>query len=105
MAIRDANTDIFGPHQYAAPAAHIQSLVSGVIATRIPDRARWIKAIDADAELSKVRDIVKNPSTLKNKSLAEINYNYHAALWKSLIVLEDNILIYHEPLASNGSYT
>jgi len=105
VAIRDSNTEVFGPHQYAAPAAHIQSLVSGVIATRIPDRARWIKAIDADAELSKVRDIVRNPSTLTNKSLAGINYSYHAALRKSLIVLEGDILIYHEPLPGNGSYT
>ena len=34
-----------------------------------------------------------------------INYNYYAALRRSLIVLEDDILIYHEPLAGNGSYT
>ena len=42
---------------------------------------------------------------MTNKSLAGINYNYHAALRRSLIVLEDDILIYHEPLAGNGSYT
>jgi hypothetical protein len=56
-------------------------------------------------ELSKVKAIVTNPSTLNNKALAGISYNYHAALRKSLIVLEDGILIYREPLASNGSYT
>ena len=56
-------------------------------------------------ELSKVKAIVTNPSTLNNKALAGINYNYHAALRKSLIVLEDGILIYREPLAGNGSYT
>ena len=77
--IRDSNTEIFSPNQYAAPAAHIQSFVSGVIATRLPDRARWIQAIATDPELSKIRDIVSNPSTLNNKSLAGINYNYHAA--------------------------
>ena len=91
--IRDANTEVFGPNQYAAPAAHIQSFVSGVTATRIPDRAWWIQAINADAELSRVRDIVQNPSTLSNKSLKGINYNYHTALRKSLIVLGDDILI------------
>ena len=37
--------------------------------------------------------------------MAGINYNYYAALRRSLIVLEDDILIYHEPLAGNGSYT
>jgi len=103
-SIRYSNTEVFGPNHHATPAAHIQSLVSGVIATRIPDRTRWIQAIDAYAELSKVKVIVTNPSTLNNKALAGINYNYHAALHKSLIVLEDGILIYHEPLAGNGSY-
>ena len=103
--IRDSNTEIFSPNQYAAPAAHIQSFVSGVIATRLPDRARWIQAIATDPELSKIRDIVSNPSMLNNKSLAGINYNYHAALRNSLIVLEDDMLIYREPLAGSGSYT
>jgi hypothetical protein len=105
VSIRDSNTEIFGPNHHAAPAAHIQLLVSGVVATQIPDRARWIQAIDADKELSKVKAIVTNPSTLNNKALEGINYNYHVALRKSLIVLEDGILIYREPLASNGSYT
>ncbi len=48
---------------------------------------------------------MNNPSTLNNKSLAGINYNYHAALRQSLIVIEDDILIYREPLAGIGSYT
>jgi len=103
--IRDSNTEIFSPNQFAAPAAHIQSFISGVIATRLPDRARWIQAIAADAELSKIREFVCNPSTINNKALASINYNYHAALRRSLIVLEDDILIYREPLAGSGSYT
>ncbi len=47
---------------------------------RLPDRARWVQAIASDPELSKIRDILNNPSTLTNKALAEINYNYHAAL-------------------------
>ena len=46
-----------------------------------------------------------NPSCLCNKALADINYNYHSALRKSLIVLEDGILISREPLAGCNSYT
>ncbi len=33
MAIRDSNTKIFPPNQFAAPATHIQAFTSGVIAT------------------------------------------------------------------------
>ena len=104
-SIRDSNTKIFGPNHHAAPAAHIQSRVSGVIATRIPDCACWRQAIDADKELSKVKAIVTNPSTLNNKVLEGVSYNYHAALCKSLIVLKEGILIYCKPMAGSGSYT
>jgi hypothetical protein len=48
---------------------------------------------------------VNNPFNLTNKALAGINYNYHAALRRSLIVIEDNVLIYHELLVGTGSYT
>jgi hypothetical protein len=104
-AICDSNTKIFLPHQYAAPAAHIQALVSGVVATRIPDRKRWVQAIASDPELSKNKEIVADPSKLNHKALTDINYNYHAALRKSLIVLEDDVLIYREPLSGGESYT
>ncbi len=106
VTIRDSNTKIFPPNQYAALAEHVQAFVSRVVVTHIPDRKHWVQVIMSDLELSKIRDIVANPSKLTNKVLTEINYNYHAALRKSLIVLEDDVLIYHKPLAGgNGSYT
>jgi hypothetical protein len=106
VTIRDSNTKVFPPNQYAAPAAHVQAFVSGVVATRIPDCKLWVQAIMSDPELSKIKDIVADPSKLTNKALTEINYNYHAALQKSLIVLEDDVLIYHKPLAGeNKLYT
>jgi hypothetical protein len=104
-AIHDSNIEIFPPRQYAAPAAHVQALVSRVVATRIPDCARWVQAIASNPELSKIKEIVADPSKLSNKALANINYNYHAALQKLLIVLEDDVLIYRKPLAGSGSYT
>ncbi len=103
--IWDSNTKIFLPNKYATPAAHIQAFVGGVVATRIPNCKRWVQAIVSDPELCKIKDIVSNPSKLSNKALAGINYNHHAALRKSLIVLEDDVLIYQEPLAGSGSYT
>jgi hypothetical protein len=45
LRIRDANTEVFPPNQYAAPAAHTQAFTGGVIATRLPNRERWIRAI------------------------------------------------------------
>jgi hypothetical protein len=103
--IRDSNTEIFPPRQYAAPAVHVQAFISGVVATCIPDHTHWAQAIASNPELSRIKEIVANPSKLNNKELADINYNYHAALRKLLIVLEDNVLIYRKPLAGSGSYT
>jgi hypothetical protein len=73
--IQDSNTEIFPPNQFAAPAAHIHAFVSGVITVRLPDWGRWVQAIASDPKLSKIQDIVNNPSNLKNKALSEINYN------------------------------
>ncbi len=61
--------------------------------------------LDTDRDLKGTWDIIANPSTLSNNSLRNINYNYHSALRKLLIVMEDSILIYHEPIAGKGSYT
>jgi hypothetical protein len=80
LLICDSNMEIFPPNQFAAPAAHIQAFVNGVVATCLPDQDRWIQAIVSDPELSTIKDIVTNPSTLSNTALASINYNYHAAL-------------------------
>jgi hypothetical protein len=54
VAIRNSNTEIFLPNQFAAPAVHIQAFGSGVIATRIPDQAHWIQAITSDPKLFKI---------------------------------------------------
>jgi hypothetical protein len=105
LLIRNSNMEIFPPNQFAAPAAHIQAFVNGVVATRLPDHDRCIQAIVSDPELSAIKDIVTNPSTLSNTALAGIYYNYHTAVRQSLIVLEDGLLIYCKPLHGMESYT
>jgi hypothetical protein len=94
LSIRDSTTEIFEPNQFAAPATTIQAFLGGAVSVTLPSRARWIQAYDSDKDLKGIRDIIANPSTLSNNSLCEINYNYHSALRKSLIVLEEGILIY-----------
>jgi hypothetical protein len=105
ISIRDSTSEIFEPNQFATPAATIQAFLSGAVGTMLPSRARWIQAYDSDKDLRLIRKIVLNPSLLSNETLREINYNYHAGLQKSLILLEDGILIYREPIAGEQSYT
>ncbi len=87
--------------------ATIQAFIGGAVSVTLPSRARWIQAYDSDKDLKGIRDVIANPSTstLSNDSLREINIDYHSALRKSLIVLEDGILIYRKPIAGEGSYT
>jgi hypothetical protein len=75
-AIHDSNMEIFPPHQYAAPASHIQAFVNGTIATRLPDWQQWIEAYDSDPDLSRVHDIIRNPAAFLSKdTLKEIPFN------------------------------
>jgi hypothetical protein len=105
LLICNSTMEIFEPNQFAAPAATIQAFFGGAVSVTLPSCARWIQTYDSDKDLKGMRDIIANPSTLSNDSLREINYNYHSALRKLLIVLEDGILIYCEPIAGKGSYT
>ena len=105
-AIRESNCEIIDT-SHAAPAAAVQAYVSGAIGVRLPDKERWTKAYHEDDELRKVFTFAQNPSTISNSSLrdANINFNYREALRRSLIVVEDDLLIYREPLAGSNSFT
>ncbi len=105
LSICDPTSEIFKPNRFAAPAATIQAFLGGSVGTTLPSRAHWIQAYNSDMDLRLIRNIIANPSLLSNKSLREINYNYHSVLRKSLIMLEDGILIYREPITGNRSYT
>jgi hypothetical protein len=105
ILICNSTSEIFEPNQFAAPAATIQAFLSGAVGITLPSCAHWIQAYDSDKDLCLIRKIVLNPSLLSNETLRKINYNYHAGLQKSLILLEDGILIYCEPIAGEQSYT
>jgi hypothetical protein len=105
LSIRNSTLEIFEPNQFAAPAATIQAFLGSAVSTTLPSCARWIQAYDSDKDLCLIRSIVTNSSLLSNKTLRDMNYNYHSALRKLLIVLEDGVLIYRELIVGEGSYT
>jgi hypothetical protein len=51
VCIRDDNSEVFSPSQFAAPAATIQTLVNGAICSRLPSHDCWVKAYANDSEL------------------------------------------------------
>ena len=103
--LRDANCEIFSPNQFAAPAATIQTLVNGTICTRLPSKERWVQAYASDTEMCALRDLALNPSKINNKALAQVNHNYRGPLRQSLIVVENEMLILHEPITGTSSFT
>ena len=100
----DSNCEVFSPNQFAAPAATIQTLVNGAICTRLPSRERWLSTYNNDAEMCAVRELALNPSQITNKRLSAVNHNYRGPLRQSQIVIEDSMLILHEPICSSTSY-
>jgi hypothetical protein len=55
--------------------------------------------------MSTIRDLVINPSKINNTTLNTVNHNYQAALHQSQIVIEDDMLIFREPVHGGSSYT
>ena len=105
LYLRDANCEVFSPNQFAAPAATIQTLINGTLCTRLPSWERWVQAYTNDTELCAVRDLTLNPSKINNKALANINHNNCGPLCQSLIFVENDMLILHEPIAGTSLFT
>jgi hypothetical protein len=103
--LRDSNSEVFLPNQFAAPAATIQTLMNGAICTRLPSQECWLEAYHNDVELSAVRNLVLNPSLICNQSLSKVNHNYCRPLRQSLISVKDDMLILKEPIGRMSSYT
>ena len=55
--------------------------------------------------MSTIRDLIVNPSKINNTTLNTVNHNYRAALRQSQIVIEDDMLIFREPVRGGSSYT
>jgi hypothetical protein len=70
----------------------------------LPEHAQWVCTLNADKELLLVWQLVNNPLLINNESLCAINHNFHLALRYSLIVVENNLLIYPEPISHTGLY-
>ena len=103
--LRDAYSKIFSPNQFAAPTTTTQTLINGAICTCLPSRERWAQAYASDKELCTVCDLVLNPSKITNKFLANVNHNYRGPLRQSLIVIEHDMLILHEPIIGTSLFT
>ena len=102
--IRDINSETVS-HYHAAPPASIQTLVNGTICTKLPSREQWIQAYRNDKEMCALTTLVLKPDLINNKSLAEINHNYRGAIRNSYICIEDDMLIFKEPIGGSSSYT
>jgi hypothetical protein len=83
--IRDANSEVISPNQFAALAATIQMLVNGAMCSCLPSRKQRVKAYKNNSELCLVRNTILNPSKICNKSLSKVNHNYCMPLQQSLL--------------------
>jgi hypothetical protein len=102
--LHDANSKVFLPNQFAARAATIQTLISGAICTRLPSKECWVQAYANDSELCAVRELGLNPSLISNETLLKVNHNFRGPLRHSLISVEDDMLIFREPISGSDSY-
>ncbi len=104
VLIRDMNCKILGPCQYAAPAATIQSFVNGAVESRLPSREQWVEAYKKDKECATLLTLVKNPGKIGKDSLKDVPYCFRQPLQNSHIIMEDEMLIYREPIWGSTSY-
>ena len=103
--IRDSNCEIFSPNQFAAPAATIQAFGNGAIGARLPSHARRVEAYAADSKCCAIQDLVINPGKICKETLKNVHYSYRQPLHQSFIVIEDDMLIFREPIQGSTSYT
>ncbi len=80
-------------------------LVNGTICLRLPSHDHWVKAYENDSELIVICKLILNPSKICNESLSKVNYNYRGALRKSLLLIENDMIILREPIVGSNSFT
>jgi hypothetical protein len=103
LQIRDANLQIFEPHHIHAPAALANVFVNGAVGARLPDVAAWKAAYAADPMTSHILRLVSNPGLITNESLQKVHHSLRMPLRQQLIVLENDMLIYREPLGDGST--
>jgi hypothetical protein len=103
--LRDSNCEILLPKQYAAPAATIQAFVNSAIGSRLPSHSHWAQAYSDNPECSTLCHLAENSGVICKEALKNIHYCYCQPLRQSHIVIEDNMLIYCEPIRGSRSYT
>jgi hypothetical protein len=102
--IRDENSEVFSPNQFAALAATIQTLVNGAIPLACLHANYGSRPTKNDSELCLVRNMILNPSKICDESLSKYNHNYCMPLQQSLLSIEDGLLIMKEPITGSDSY-
>ncbi len=103
--LQDSNCEIFLPKQFAAPAATIQAFVNGAIGLRLPSHSCWVQAYSNDPDCRALRDLVHNPGKICKDTVKDVHYCYRQPLQQSHIAIEDNMLVYREPIRGSTSYT
>jgi hypothetical protein len=103
LSIRDANLQLFEPHHLHAPAALSNVFVNGAIGARLPDADTWARAYDADAATSHIKRLVINPGLINNESLQKVHHSLRMPLRRRLIVIENDMLIFREPLGDGST--
>jgi hypothetical protein len=64
-----------------------------------------MEAYAANPECCAIRDLILNPSKMCRKTLKSVHYSYQQPLCQSLIMIEDKMLIFREPIQGSTSYT
>ena len=100
--IRDSNIQIFEPRHIHAPAALSNVFVNGATGTKLPNQEAWIAAYDNDPETKLIRDCIKNPSLVMKENLKKVHHTYRMPLRQSLFIIEDDMLVYREPLGQGS---
>jgi hypothetical protein len=101
------NCTIRGPRQYAALVATIQSFISGAVGSRLPSCEQWVDTYrkDNDKECKMLFTLVNNLGKISKDYLKEVHYCYRQPIHSSYIVIEDEMLVYCEPIWGSSSYT
>ena len=99
------NTEVFTPNQGPAPAATIQTLLNGAVCTKTPSPSRWTHAYNNNTDMVAIKHLVLNPSLISSTTPADVNYNYQMPLCKSHICIDDNMLIFKEPIIGSTPFT